>query len=443
MKLLSNPQVSIFLKSGFILFLILMLMIPNAFLHNMIYERQQLKENVIREVAQGWGESQTITGPILSIPFTKEINLEDGERKEVSSFLHVTPQNVSIDGDLVVTQKKRSIYEILLYKSEVKITGEISIPELSEKVVDLKETYVEKSILSLGIQDLKGIQESVNVVIEGQSIPMKTGKTISFLSPSSIESTIDIKTDQKTIRFSIDLKLKGCENFSVIPMADYTQVDVEADWGSPSFQGGILPDTSSISANHFSATWTATEYHRSVPPVWQGNINLGYRNNSLGVNLIQGVDQYQKNLRSAKYALLIIGLTFALFFFFEYAKDNQVHPIQYTLIGLALSLFYYLLLSISEHAGFDLAYLVSAGSVITLISFYTFSLLNSNLKSTLLLSAILSGLYIYIYILLKMEDYAFITGSIGLFVILSIIMYATRKINWYKLGSREADFPEE
>ena len=201
-------------------------------------------------------------------------------------------------------------------------------------------------------------------------------------------------------------------------------------WKSPGFIGSFSPE-SKIDANGFTANWNILHFNRNIPEAWTDHSIKSFAETSFGVNLVDTVDQYQQNMRSAKYALMFIALTFVVFFFVEILTRKKIHPLQYLLVGIALILFYSLLLSISEQLNFGAAYLIASIATIGLIVAYAHSIFKS-IMSTGILAAFLSILYVFLYVVLQLEDIALLFGSIGLFIILGVIMYFSGKINFYK-----------
>ncbi|MBI2589413.1 inner membrane CreD family protein, partial [Candidatus Berkelbacteria bacterium] len=208
---------------------------------------------------------------------------------------------------------------------------------------------------------------------------------------------------------------------------------LKSNWGAPSFSGAFLPDTREITKNSFEASWKILDLNRGYPQSWLGSTYNIYSSAS-GVKLLAGVDGYDKATRSAKYALLVVVLTFLVFFFAEVFNRKKIHPIQYILVGLAMVLFYVLLISISEIAGFGAAYIISSIATVGLITLYSKSVLAHG-KMALTQGSILAFLYLFIYIILQLEDYALIIGSVLLFSILAAVMYLSRKVNWYAIGN--------
>jgi inner membrane protein len=229
--------------------------------------------------------------------------------------------------------------------------------------------------------------------------------------------------------FSLQLKLKGSERLFFTPVARETEVQLAASFPNPSFDGKFLPVASTLSDTGFKAQWKVLHFTRDVPQSWT-NQKVEMENHEFGVQLLQGVDSYSKTMRSVKYALLFISLTFFLFFFIELLKKTSVHPLQYILVGFALSIFYTLLLSIGEYTGFTIAYLVATVATVGLITFYTKSVFGQ-WPVAIALFVFLTALYSFIYILIQLQDGALLFGSIGLFVLLSIVMYYSRKVDWY------------
>jgi inner membrane protein len=251
------------------------------------------------------------------------------------------------------------------------------------------------------------------------------------IASSGVQSLIPLSPTQKDSRFSLELNLNGSEQLRFIPMGETTRVNLESTWPSPSFNGAFLPVSRQVSNNGFSATWNILHLNRNFPQFWVGNQYM-VGESSFGLRLLITADIYQKSIRISKYAVMFIVFTFSAFFFSEVISRKRVHPIQYILIGLAIILFYVLLLSLSEHLNFDLAYILSAAAITTIITGYSRGILKSNYFA-LTVFGILIVLYAYLYIVLQLEDYALLMGGIGLFMVLTTVMYITRKIDWYSL----------
>ena len=220
--------------------------------------------------------------------------------------------------------------------------------------------------------------------------------------------------------------LKGSSNINFIPVGKTTQVQMNGAWKSPGFIGSFTPQYSSDDKG-FSAKWEILHYNRNIPETWTDNELKSFGETSFGVNLVDTLDQYQQNMRSAKYSLMFIALTFVVFFFVEILTGKKIHPIQYLLVGIALILFYSLLLSVSEQINFGKAYLLASIATIGLIAAYAQSIFKNRMHTTILAS-FLGILYIFLYVVLQLEDLALLFGSAGLFVILGVIMYFSRKM---------------
>jgi inner membrane protein len=228
--------------------------------------------------------------------------------------------------------------------------------------------------------------------------------------------------------FTLNLKLNGSEQLFFTPLGKQTAVTITSPWKDPAFEGKYLPSDKNISDKGFTAKWNVLHYQREIPQSWTEN-KPSVSESVFGVKLLQATDSYGKTMRSVKYALLFIALTFCIYFFIELLKGKSVHPLQYILVGFALCIFYTLLLSVSEYLGFDYAYLISAVATVSLIALYTKSLFGQ-WGIAALFFLFLSMLYGFIYILIQLQDGALLFGSIGLFILLAIIMYYSRRIDW-------------
>ncbi len=244
------------------------------------------------------------------------------------------------------------------------------------------------------------------------------------------------------IDFKYDLDLQGSNNLSFIPIGNTTDIKIKSSWNAPSFNGTFLPDERSVSDSGFEAQWHILQLNRNYPQMWEGNMySETMHSSAFGVNLIESLDDYQKSMRSVKYAILIIASTFLVFFLVEMMNGKRIHPFQYILVGLALCLFYILLVAISEQLNFNAAYIISAAAIVVMISLYSISIFTSK-KLSFLLFAILTVLYGFLFVTLQMSDYALLTGSIGLTIMLASTMYFTRNINWYTIRRKHIDNPE-
>lgn len=430
----------IYFKIGFILLLILLLIIPNAMLQSLIWERQGLADQTKDKIAETWGDQQQLHGPVLSIPYYRINHFDYGSQSRTDGWYHLLPDQMNIEGDLDPSIKKLGIYEAIVYESAMKIDGKFNLKNIAKIHSEKNVIEYDKAIVSASVKDMNGISSSLNGNWNGTSFEFEKGTPIgNIFHTGGFHHKVSLEETDESISFDFDINLKGTENLSFVPTASTTSININSSWPSPSFIG--RSPNSDISDAGFTAQWNLNEHNRPFPGQWvNDNMNL-INQKSFGVNLIHGVDHYQKNMRSAKYATLIIALTFMVFFFFEIMYKNKIHPIQYSLVGLALSLFYYLLLSFSEHINFSYSYMIAAVGTIGLITAYSITLVRKK-KTVGILFIILIALYSYIFVLLQLEDFALIAGSIGLFVILSIVMFLSRNMNWYQLNSEDSNPPQ-
>lgn len=427
---------SVILKLSSIFILMLMLMIPMSFIQSLINEREGLRQTAIQEVSAKWANKQLIYGPILTLPFNKEIH-EDGKLKVIRKEAHILPSVLEINGKIYPRSLHRGIYEVVVYDSRISFSG--NFEGIEKYITELSEYKIlwDEAFLTINISDLRGIKEKVLVNWNGRENPVEPGSQISGIVNSGITVNNIFQAIHGTsdIKFSFDLHLQGSRHLGFIPLGRETNVNITSDWQDPSFSGSFLPDNRKVNEKGFSAAYKILELNRNYPQFWIGNQNINsLRNSAFGVDLLLPMTDYQKAMRSAKYALLAISLTFLTFFLVEILSSKKVHPFQYILIGLALCLFYTLLVSISEHTNFDIAYIIASVSVIAMIGLYSKSILD-NLKQSLLLVLVLSLTYSFVYITLQVQDYALLIGSVGLTAILALTMYITRNIKWYELSS--------
>lgn len=417
------------LKIVFIFFLVLLLMIPAGLIMNLIQEREILRTETEIEIQDNWGRSQTLSGPIITIPYYK-FETRDEKLVRIKTYLHLLPENLDIKGEIFPETRYRGIYKVAVYSSKLHIQGNfIPTTKLIESIPNENILWNEARI-ELEIPDLRGIQEAIHLQFDETVLKAEPGISAGSPFQSGIHASLNSEQIQsgKPTTFIIEMNLRGSNSLYFTPVGQTSRVLITSDWADPSFGGAFLPFKREINSNGFTAQWEVLHFNRNYPQIW---IDKYYQidDSAFGVSLILPMDEYQKTMRSAKYALLFLTLTFTLFFFIEILNKKKVHPVQYLMVGASLIIFYVLLLSLSEQLGFVVAYLIAATAIILQVSGFLYKIIHSA-KTALITAATLTILYAYLFVLLQLQDYALLMGSIGLFLILSLIMYLSRNIQW-------------
>ena len=407
-------------------------------IEGLIFERESTQREAIDEVSSKWGKEQTISGPFISIPYyryVKEFSRKDSTEKivQIKEYIHILPTELNIDGVLNPERRYRGIYEIVVYNSKVNISGRFADLNFSALDIPLKNIQFEKAYLTIGINDLRGIEEQVSLKWNENRFSFNPGVVSNDVVESGINAVVDINSqDSAVYDFAFSLDLKGSQLLYFTPVGKVTDINISSSWQNPSFNGAFLPDSRTVADSGFTANWNVLHLNRNYPQIWTGGSHA-IEGSAFGIDLLLPVDNYQKSYRSIRYAILFIGFTFLVFFFIEVLNKVFIHPIQYILVGIALVVFYTLLLSISEHMNFNLAFILSALATLLLIAGYIKAILKSS-KLTYLISGILFVLYSFIFVIIQLQDFALLIGSVGIFIILGLVMYYSRKIDWYNLN---------
>lgn len=425
----NNKNNALTIKIILIALLIIVLIIPITMVQNMIMERNKIANDASAEVQQKWSKPQNITGPILVIPYKEYIEQENKMRQTDIRYLYILPEKLQISGNIETENLKRGLYDIVVYRSSIKLSGSFDFTDLQQKNITGQQLLLNEAKLTIGISDLHGITEQVEGKWKDEILSFNPGVNNPLIL-SGVSCPISLSNMKEEIPFDINLRIKGSESAMFTPLGKTTLVSLKSNCSTPSFTGAFLPENREVAENGFLATWKILNLNRNYPQVFTGeNWSIDLNDSTFGVNLLLPVDQYQKSIRSIKYAFLIIILTFVICFFVEVLQKKNINPFQYLLIGLALCLFYTLLVSISEHLNFTLSYAIATTMTIGLLTFYLSGILKIK-KTAITIGGMLLLLYTYIFILIQMEIYALLVGSIGLFIILAIIMYCSLKINW-------------
>jgi len=422
----------------------------------LIYDRQSQSDTARASITEGWGGPQTFAGPMLVIPFqdtTTETVTEAG--REVSKShtvwreLFVAPTTVRLDSQVNPQRRQRSIYDAVVYDTVVKGEAQFALPpDLPRYGVTIDRLIFDRAEIRFGLSDARGVAANNKVAINGTPLVLQPGNGLAATNRSGFFAWFDgapLRTGPVKANFSFGFR--GNANITLAPKAGETIWTVRSSWPSPSFTGGFLPSERKVSDKGFTATYRISNLALGVSLVSTEDAasNSGDNSNPYGigsraiaapagdfqarVDLVQPVDLYDQVSRAAKYGFLFIGFTFLAFLMFDVIGGVRVSTVEYLLVGAALVLFFVLLLAFAEVIGFTPAYLVASGGIIGLITAYSAAVLRSWRRAGFV-GGLLIALYAVLYVLLSLEAYSLLIGSLMLFVALAFVMYVTRRLDW-------------
>ena len=424
-------QKSKLLVKGLIIgLLVLLLLIPTFFVQSLVSEREARQQEAFYEVSSKWAGRQNIAGPVLVIPYNE--TSKDSRNNQVieKKLCYFLPEKLDIQSAVTPQKKYRGIYQVMLYTADVSITGKFAPLPLSSLKLSPSDIQWNEAYICMGISDSKGLKEEVQMkwndsLLQLSPVAMNNGVfKEGFMAPVALTGI----GSEKEIQFSTRLIINGSGQLSFTPVGKETTAQIRSDYPDPSFTGAQLPQTSTINKKGFTAQWKSLAHTRNFPQAWK-ETSYDVSSAAFGTDLFIPVNGYQKTMRSVKYAVLCILLTFTAFFLIETTNRKSVHPVQYALIGFALILFYTLLLSFSEYVGFNAAYAIAGAATIGLITWFVKGILGS-FKLSAFLSGILILMYSYVFTILQLQDYALLLGSLGLFFTLAVVMHYSKKIQW-------------
>lgn len=426
----------IVLKSIIIFVLLLIFIIPQVIINGLISERESNQTQAFYDISNKWSGRQTITGPILTIPYLEYYRDTNKVTRSIKHHLYILPEKIDFVGDVLPEKRHRNIYEVVVYNSKVNIKA--SFEKLNLNTINIpKENFVWKeAAIILGLSDMRGIKEKLEMNLDGNNYPFNPGIVSRDIFESGAIASLYIDSVDKFLSSGHDLNLKldlkGSEQLFFVPVGKTTSVKLASKWQTPAFNGQFLPESSIVNADGFSANWKVLHLNRNYPQLFiDAAYSIGY--SAFGVDLIMPIDGYQKTSRSVKYAMMIILLTFLVFFLVEITQQKKIHPFNYIIVGFALCLFYTLLLSFSEYLTFSVAYLIATVMTVAAISYFIYYLFRGT-RVFAAIGGMLTLLYGFMFVIIQLESYALLIGSLGLFVVMFAIMNYTRKIDWYNLG---------
>jgi len=425
-KAILNRAATVFKLIGVAL-LVLLLLIPLHMIRSTLKERLGRRNEAVAEITSTWGKEQTFVGPVLVIPY----------RQGNTANAYFLPAALTIDGEIKPNKDlKRGIYRAIVYSGKLKFAGKFARPDFAALSIQDKDVLWDDAVVIFAITDLRGAKETLQLKWGEQTIPLTPGSRLSGF-PSGVQAKVPgLRNGSEVVPFEIALSFNGSTAVSFAPVGMQTSVKLTSPWPDPSFRGGFLPSKRAVTASGFEAEWQVSSYGRDFAQQWTDQtggyaLNATTANASLfGVAFLDVVDAYRNVERAIKYGVLFLALVFATFFLFEILSTLRIHTFQYTLVGAALCLFYLALLSLSEFIPFQFAYLAAALAATLMISLYCLKVLRSG-KRTLIVTGGLASIYGFLYVTLQLQDYSLLAGTAGLFLMLAVIMYVTRNIDWY------------
>jgi inner membrane protein len=445
----AKRRLSVFLKLASICVLILLLHIPLAMSRRVLVERQTYQAQATEDVSRTWGRQQIVAGPVLAVPYVYRTRMTRGEvvNGEESTLANATayflPETAAIDAKLVPEVRRRGIYDTVVYAAEMKFSGYFQ-PDLAAAGIEAERIDWAKARVYFGVSDLRGVRSVSGLRLEGaREAAFETAErnagTILRLNAANVGAAGGAR-----LPFAFEAVVQGTERLDISPVGKTTTVTMRGPWADPSFTGASLPATREVTTGGFSAEWRSSHFSRGFPQSWSdrsgeladivGRIDAG----SFGVRLARPVDGYSMVERARKYGVLFFVLIFTAFFLFEVTAGLRIHPLQYAFVGAALCLFFTVFLALAEFWPVGWAYAAAATACTAMVALYARSFLQAGWR-TLVIAGGLGATYAYLYFVLKSQDYALIAGTAALFAALALVMFCTRRINWYAVDLAEND----
>jgi inner membrane protein len=431
------------LKLLFVAFLVLVLLAPLHLVESTLHERLARHDGAVATITQAWGKAQRMLGPVLVVPYSFKTETEewvtgpDGRRfrdkvvRTQSAEAFFLPEQLEIGGTLEPAERKLGIYSTHVYAATLRLDGRFAPPSFAFTGLPAPEPQWDRARVCFAISDLRGTREALTLRWGGADLALQSGSRLEGFG-TGLHAPVKLNPGAGPLEYSINLTLNGSGGISFVPVGRQTSVQLASPWQGPGFFGAFLPVSRDVSVKGFNATWKVSYYGRDFPQQWSsigGSAPAAQvvEAAGFGVNLIESVTAYRTIERAIKYGVLFLGLAFATFFLFETLSAVRLNALNYLLVGAALCLFYLGLLSLSEFIGFTPAYVAAAGVSLVTIGLYSWSVLHSSWRAVLI-SAMLGGVYGYLYFVLRMEDFALLAGTAALFALLAAVMYATRRI---------------
>lgn len=428
----------------------LLLLIPMTFINSVVKDRIRYQNEAISSIIEPVGDSANIQGVVIAIPYLEKFI--DSDTKEIGytrKYIFYMPNEYNVTGDVEVTSLSRGIFKAPIFNSKLNITGRFD--KYNDEIYNLDENNTiilyDEAMIILGIGNKKNLMKLPNILINQNEELKYYEKNINIdlnMFNNKFLYTISRDSILNGFNFNITMDIQGGNSLIITPLASENTFKISSKWKDPSFTGGFLPTKREVNNNGFNAEWNIASFNTSFTKYWTSDENSNRLNNidnnqyytsnqesnNVLISFLLLNDNYQKTSRSVKYAILFIFIPFFVLFLCEVLSKKRIHPVQYILIGIANAIFYLLLLAISEHINFNISYFLSALMVTALTSIYIGYIIKSP-RYTISMAIVESLIYIFLFGILQLTDYALLMGTLGLFAVIALAMYFTRNVDWY------------
>jgi inner membrane protein len=425
--------------------LVLLLLIPLNMIRGLVDERGRTAFSAESDIMEAWGKQLVAAGPIVTVPGVRtseirtrtERNGEIIETVKTPFTLVISPQKLDINASFKTETRKRGIFSVPLFSGTLNLTGTFDPGMAVAELLPTETIFFNQAELVISLSSQKGIRKINASRWNDEELFFRPGSQGYGLvqfgrnhSAGGIHAAI-AGFQNSAAEFNISIDIQGGQSIRFLPIGGDTHVAISTDWTSPSFQGAYLPGESTIDGAGFSALWDVNYLSRDIPLSWKDeNSDRDYSASLFGVDLFRSINTYALNTRAVKYAVLFLIVPFLTLFLLEIFTKKRVHPVPYLLSGIGNAVFYLLLLSLSEQMPFYTAYLLAALAVTAMMTLYSRSLLPSWSQSWYM-GLVVTLSYVLLYAVLNAESYALLIGSVGTFAVVALIMFLTRKLDWY------------
>lgn len=418
------------------------LLIPLEMVRSVVGERFHTYQGVVAEIAGSWSGEQRLAGPILVVPYRERVEVRDeyvtpeGERKVSHRWQScdrravILPETLDVEARLEPELRRRGIYEVRVYTSELTLSG--AFRDLEAAIASLvpaeRLEVVEwsKAVVAVGLSDPRGIVSVEGFDLGGRAAQARPGTTLDGTLPTGFHVPVT-GLDGDDLEFRLPMVVRGSDSLRFLPLGETTRISLASTWPHPSFVGEVLPAEREVTADGFTAEWTIPLLNRSYPQVWRAGSAVAVDEIAAGVRLFEPVALYDLVTRAVKYGLLFIVLTFLTLGLVEVVTGARLRLVQYLLVGIALALFFLILIALAEHLGFAVAYLLAAAVVVVLNTLYCAAILG-RAGIAAVVGAVLTATYGVLYLILEAEDFALLGGTALLVVALATTMWFTRRL---------------